>query len=65
MADEIDVVDGIEQAIKDGKIRDMRRQAAKLDTTNPGGICLSCEEKTGPDRRWCSVECRDAWETNR
>jgi predicted amidophosphoribosyltransferase len=29
------------------------RPESKLDTTNPSGLCLYCQEEVGHERRWC------------
>lgn len=35
-----------------------RRPAGPVAT----GRCLFCDEIVGDQRRWCGVECREAWE---
>lgn len=44
--------------------REMTRLIAHRRETGPAptGYCLWCGEPVPPTRRWCDVECRDAWE---
>lgn len=60
-SDPLDQSDLIEQALKDSRITAIRKQAKKLDISNPGGFCWYCEEETGLEKRFCNIECRDGW----
>ena len=39
------------------------REASKIDTTNPTGLCWTCGEFIGYKRRWCDRDCADIFET--
>lgn len=60
MSDIIDQAEHQEQMARDIAIK--KAQSAVLDTSNPTGKCWTCEEPTGNERRWCSVECRNMYE---
>jgi RNA polymerase-binding transcription factor DksA len=34
------------------------------DSPKATGVCLWCGEELPDGRRWCSPECRDAWEVD-
>jgi len=57
--DEADRSDEVES-----RLLQMRIQAVSskpINTSNPSGHCLWCEEPTGIERRFCGPECRDDW----
>lgn len=62
MADLADIADAAQQTILDAHIASATSKP--LDTSNPSGICWAeeCEAETGLDRRFCCIECRDAWQ---
>ena len=62
MPDEIDA--STEQAEKElNKL--IARRPVPYSPLNLSGVCFHCGKKTGQERRWCNVQCRDAWELNR
>lgn len=62
LPDPVDEASRIEGALIDRRIAGIRQQAGKLSTNNPSGVCWSCDAETGTERRWCCIECRNAWE---
>lgn len=61
MTDEIDdAQEHIEKSLAMA-IAVSQREAAKK-AINHTGKCLWCGDKVPKTRRWCSAECRDAWE---
>lgn len=46
---------------KEFTVAGIREAVKRMDTTNPSGKCLYCDDLTGADKRWCSVSCRDEW----
>jgi hypothetical protein len=59
MADEIDDANDTAQLLLDASLA-----KKKPAGPSPTGACLWCGEPLEDDRRWCSPECRDAWEAN-
>lgn len=58
----VDEVDATQERI-DREIEIMRQAiAAMSEEIKSIGECLWCGETLDNGRRWCSVECRDAWE---
>lgn len=60
-SDPVDEAEAVEQLIADKRIAGIRKEAAKIDTTNPSGECLWCGEEIGTERRWCNHECMNLW----
>lgn len=60
-ADDLDHAANMTLEAVDREVKRLCGQAAKIDTRNPGGMCWACDEQTGIERRFCSLECRDAW----
>jgi RNA polymerase-binding transcription factor DksA len=60
-ADWIDHAANVTQEAADRSILVIRKQDAKIDTSNPSGKCLSCGDTVGNERRFCDSECRDDW----
>ena len=61
-ADALDRAATVTQEAVDRNVSVIRKEAAKIDTTNPGGQCLCCEREIGTDRRWCDFDCMTLWE---
>lgn len=40
----------------------VRKEAAKIDTSNDDGHCWFCDAEIGHEKRWCNAECRDNFE---
>jgi RNA polymerase-binding transcription factor DksA len=53
-----------EEMIREKSIAAIRKEAAKIDTSNPTGLCWNCGEYIGYTRRWCDADCRDVYENN-
>jgi hypothetical protein len=56
-ADTLDQASKLTQEFTDREINRIRSQAAKIDTSNPSGVCLYCGESTGIERRFCDADC--------
>lgn len=63
-SDLADIADIATETLVNAKITTAQREAARLDTTNPSGVCWTddCETETGHEKRFCCVECRDIWQ---
>ena len=51
-----------EEMIREKSIANIRKEAAKIDTSNPTGLCWNCGDYIGYHRRWCDADCRDVYE---
>ena len=51
-----------EEMMRDKAIALICREASKIDTTNPTGLCWTCGEFIGYKRRWCDRDCADIFE---
>ena len=51
-----------EEMMRDKLIAVICREAAKIDTSNPTGLCWTCGEFIGYKRRWCDKDCADMFE---
>ncbi len=51
-----------EEMMRDKAIALICREASKIDTTNPTGLCWTCGEFIGYKRRWCDKDCADMFE---
>jgi hypothetical protein len=51
-----------EEMMRDKAIALICREASKIDTTNPTGLCWLCGEFIGYKRRWCDKDCADMFE---
>ena len=62
--DDIDHANEMQETLHSKRIEQARKQAAKINTSNPTGVCLSagCEGITGTARRFCDKVCADLWE---
>jgi hypothetical protein len=62
--DAADYAEQQQSTLHSKRIHTLRQQAAKIDTSNPTGICLSpgCEGITGTARRFCDKLCAEIWE---
>lgn len=58
--DNADITDEREQAIQKAKLEEIHREATKHVFFT--GFCFECGEPVEPGRRWCCVECRNAWQ---
>jgi hypothetical protein len=76
-AEPVDEAARIEENLKESRVNAIQMQAKTVDKIfgivdengnvpppiNPGRQCWSCDAETESDRhRWCSPECRDAYE---
>ena len=52
-----------EEMMRDKTIALICREASKIDTNNPTGLCWTCGEFIGYKRRWCDKECAGIFET--
>lgn len=57
MSDDLDIAAEREE-LERSFAQTIRKPAGPIAT----GRCLSCDEITDEDRRWCDADCRDAWE---
>jgi hypothetical protein len=60
--DPVDEAEALGRLLIDVQLNKSRLIAANINTENPGGTCLWCEEETGHKRRWCDNYCRDDWQ---
>jgi len=51
-----------EELIRGKAIANICKEAAKIDTNNPTGLCWTCDEFIGYKRRWCDRDCADMFE---
>lgn len=51
-----------EEMMRDKAIALICREASKIDTSNPTGLCWLCGEFIGYKRRWCDKDCADMFE---
>ena len=51
-----------EEMMRDKAIALICREASKIDTSNPTGLCWTCGEFIGYKRRWCDKDCADMFE---
>jgi hypothetical protein len=61
-ADFLDEAARIEQAITDKSIAFIRENAARIDTSNPSGLCYYCEEPVHNEGRFCDADCARDWD---
>ncbi len=60
-ADKLDAAAQVTEEAVSRSVAEVRKQAAKIDMSNPSGKCWCCGEQIG-DRRWCDAECRNLWQ---
>ena len=48
-----------EEMMRDKAINIIRKKASSIDTSNPTGLCWTCGDYIGHERRWCDADCRD------
>ena len=61
MGDEADIANDLVQHAIDVGIRNAHDKIKK--PSNQTGRCIWCEEPIKDDRRWCSIECRNEFES--
>ena len=61
MSDEIDRAQAREELDREQALAAQRAHAADPGP-EPTGVCLYCGERMLTPRRWCSADCRDAWQ---
>ena len=61
MGDDADVANDLMQHAIDVGIRNAHEQIKK--PSNQTGACIWCEDPIKDDRRWCSIQCRNEFES--
>lgn len=60
--DSVDEAEALGRLLIDVQLNNVRLFAKNINTTNPSGLCLWCDDEIGHDRRWCDSSCRDDWQ---
>lgn len=61
---EIDILDfaaDLTTEMAERSIREIRKLAAKIDTSNESGLCWYCDSPLDNERRFCNADCARDW----